>query len=61
MENDNAQNKGTGNGGSGQQQKGQGTKKSGSSESALKLVQPHDMSKTVESAMHVIQGRHEKQ
>ncbi|TXK47549.1 hypothetical protein FVR03_09150 [Pontibacter qinzhouensis] len=31
-----------------------------SSEGALQLLQPHDMSKTVESAMHVFQGRHEK-
>ncbi|WP_242929091.1 hypothetical protein [Pontibacter vulgaris] len=60
MENENMQNKAAGNGGSGQQ-KGQGNKSSSSSsESSLKLLQPHDMSKTVESAMHVLQGRHEK-
>ncbi|GAB3197108.1 hypothetical protein ABID22_002235 [Pontibacter aydingkolensis] len=29
-------------------------------EGILTLLQPNDMSKTVESAMHVIQGRHEK-
>ena len=28
--------------------------------SALRLMQPHDMSKTVESAMHVFQGKHDK-
>lgn len=28
--------------------------------SALRLLKPHDMSKTVESAMHVMQGRREK-
>ncbi|MDO6391080.1 hypothetical protein Q4E40_13140 [Pontibacter sp. BT731] len=27
---------------------------------ALRLMQPHDMSKTVESAMHVFQGKHDK-
>ncbi|MFT2008723.1 hypothetical protein ACMA1I_08620 [Pontibacter sp. 13R65] len=36
-----------------------GTQKK-SSEGTLQLLQPHDMSKTVESAMHVFQGRHEK-
>ncbi|WP_162426574.1 hypothetical protein [Pontibacter pudoricolor] len=35
-------------------------KKNDSSESVLKLLQPHDMSKTIESAMHVLQGKHEK-
>ncbi|RDV16511.1 hypothetical protein DXT99_04760 [Pontibacter diazotrophicus] len=29
-------------------------------ESVLTLLQPHDMSKTVESALHVFQGRTEK-
>ncbi|MCP2044030.1 hypothetical protein [Pontibacter sp. HSC-36F09] len=29
-------------------------------QSALRLMQPHDMSKTVESAMHVFQGKHDK-
>ncbi|OKL40487.1 hypothetical protein [Pontibacter flavimaris] len=40
----------------GSQQKG-GQKKEGS---VMQLLQPHDMSKTVESALHVFQGRHEK-
>ncbi|NEM99034.1 hypothetical protein [Pontibacter burrus] len=31
-----------------------------SDESALKVLQPQDMSKTVESALHVLQGNHEK-
>jgi hypothetical protein len=31
-----------------------------SKESVLTLLQPHDMSKTVESALHVLQGKHEK-
>lgn len=35
-------------------------KESGAGESILKLLHPHDMSKTVESAMHVLQGKHEK-
>ncbi len=26
----------------------------------MQLLQPHDMSRTVESAMHVFQGRHDK-
>lgn len=38
----------------------QGGKTGKDSEGVLKLLQPHDMSKTVESAMHVLQGRHEK-
>ncbi|MFD2247617.1 hypothetical protein [Pontibacter ruber] len=62
MENNTNKNQG-GNSGGGQSQGGQGSQqKSGgsSTESAIKLLQPHDMSKTVESAMHVIQGRHEK-
>ncbi|MFD2515238.1 hypothetical protein ACFSRY_15300 [Pontibacter locisalis] len=29
-------------------------------ESVLKVLQPHDMSRTVESAMHVFQGHHDK-
>lgn len=29
-------------------------------ETVLKVLQPQDMSKTVESAMHVLQGNHEK-
>jgi hypothetical protein len=37
-----------------------GQKKNDSEESVLKLLQPHDMSKTIESAMHVFQGNHEK-
>ncbi|NDK55549.1 hypothetical protein [Pontibacter fetidus] len=35
-------------------------KESESGDSILKLLHPHDMSKTVESAMHVLQGKHEK-
>ncbi|WP_439883436.1 hypothetical protein ACSX1A_09710 [Pontibacter sp. MBLB2868] len=31
-----------------------------SDENVLQVLQPHDMSRTVESAMHVFQGRHEK-
>ncbi|MEJ8802760.1 hypothetical protein [Pontibacter sp. H249] len=41
------------------QNQGQQKNKSGD-ENILTLLQPHDMSKTVESAMHVVQGRHEK-
>ena len=29
-------------------------------ESVLTLLQPHDFSKTIESAMHVLQGKHDK-
>lgn len=42
-----------------QNKSNQGQKKNGD-EGILTLLQPHDMSKTVESAMHVIQGRPEK-
>jgi hypothetical protein len=59
MENDNKGNQNSNTGGNGGQK--QGSKQSGGGgTSALKLVQPHDMSKTVESAMHVLQGRREK-
>ena len=34
--------------------------KSSGQDRVLSLLQPHDMSKTVESALHVFQGRHEK-
>lgn len=41
--------------------KGNSNKKQGQQEdSVLTLLQPHDMSKTVESALHVFQGRTEK-
>jgi len=36
------------------------SQKKQSGEGVLTLLQPHDMSRTVESAMHVFQGRHEK-
>lgn len=66
MENDNKQNQkndssnsnsnsGT-NSNSGSSQKKQG----GSEASVLTLMQPHDMSRTVESALHVFQGKHDK-
>ncbi|MBF9254397.1 hypothetical protein I2I11_13920 [Pontibacter sp. 172403-2] len=50
------------------QQKNQDNTKSSQSEQkhgsdqggVLSLLQPHDMSKTVESALHVFQGNHEK-
>ncbi|HEY4651918.1 MAG TPA: hypothetical protein VIG72_10920 [Pontibacter sp.] len=51
MENESKQNQNSGKQGSSKQQ---------SDDSVLKLLHPHDMSKTVESAMHVIQGNHEK-
>ena len=51
MENESKQNQNCGKQGSSKQQ---------SDDSVLKLLHPHDMSKTVESAMHVIQGNHEK-
>ncbi|WP_018477374.1 hypothetical protein [Pontibacter roseus] len=56
MENDNKGNQNNGGSGQNQNKKQSG----GGGSSALKLVQPHDMSKTVESAMHVFQGRREK-
>lgn len=34
--------------------------KNNQDDGVLKVLQPHDMSRTVESAMHVFQGRHEK-
>lgn len=34
--------------------------KANQEESVLSMFQPHDMSRTVESAMHVMQGRSEK-
>ena len=52
MENENKQNQNS-------NSKSEG-KKNNMDESVLKLLQPHDMSKTVESAMHVLQGNHEK-
>lgn len=51
MENDNKQNQGN--------KQNEGNKQKGDA-GMLTLLQPHDMSKTVESAMHVFQGRHEK-
>jgi hypothetical protein len=54
MENDNKGNQNAGNGGQSQ------SKKQAGEPSALKLMKPHDMSKTVESAMHVFQGKHDK-
>lgn len=51
MENDNKSGQKSGNGDQSQSKK---------EPSALKLMQPHDMSKTVESAMHVFQGKHDK-
>ena len=47
------------------QQKNQNNTKSNQKQGAdqggeLSLLQPHDMSKTVESALHVFQGNHEK-
>lgn len=54
MENESKQNQNkNSNQSSGKQQKQ-------SDESVLKVLQPQDMSKTVESAMHVLQGNHEK-
>ncbi|MBB6610470.1 hypothetical protein H7F15_05435 [Pontibacter sp. Tf4] len=35
-------------------------KQNKSEDSVLKILQPQDMSKTVESALHVLQGNHEK-
>ncbi|WP_299701205.1 hypothetical protein [uncultured Pontibacter sp.] len=54
MENDNKGNQNAGNGGQSQ------SKKQSGEPSALKLMKPHDMSKTVESAMHIFQGKHDK-
>ena len=40
---------------------GSGQRKPSDTEAkVLTLLQPHDMSRTVESALHVFQGRHEK-
>ena len=35
-------------------------KRNSSNENDLKVLQPHDMSRTIESALHVLQGKHEK-
>lgn len=58
MENDNKekQNKNSSGGNSNAGQKKQG----GQDASVLTLLQPHDMSRTVESALHVFQGKHDK-
>ncbi|GAB3534860.1 hypothetical protein GCM10027443_22670 [Pontibacter brevis] len=37
-----------------------GNKRQGQEDSVLTLLQPHDMSRTVESALHVFQGRTDK-
>ena len=50
MENDNKQNT----------SKNAGDNKKESNESVLQLLQPQDMSRTIESAMHVLQGNREK-
>ena len=57
MDNTNSENQ---NKQTGQNNGNQGQQKKGGEEGILTLLQPHDMSKTVESAMHVVQGRHEK-
>ncbi|MBC5992188.1 hypothetical protein [Pontibacter cellulosilyticus] len=57
MDNTNAENKDKQN----QENKDNTSKKTKSGdEGILTLLQPHDMSKTVESALHVIQGRPDK-
>ncbi|WP_347156720.1 hypothetical protein [Pontibacter chitinilyticus] len=56
MENNTAQNQNNSNSNKGQQDQ----KSSSGQEGVLSLLQPHDMSRTVESALHVFQGRHEK-
>lgn len=57
MDNTNTENKDKQN----QQNKDNSSKKTKSGdEGILTLLQPHDMSKTVESALHVIQGRPDK-
>ncbi|MDX5419406.1 MAG: hypothetical protein LPK09_09320 [Hymenobacteraceae bacterium] len=58
MENNTSQNQNNSNN-SNQGKGNQGQKKQGD-EGVLTLLQPHDMSRTVESAMHVFQGHHEK-
>lgn len=58
MENDNKENQNKNSSGS---NSNAGQKKQGGSEaSVLTLLQPHDMSRTVESALHVFQGKHDK-
>lgn len=66
MENENTQNNNSSgsnsntesgsNSGSGQKKQGG----LGSGSSVLTLLQPHDMSRTVESALHVFRGKHDK-
>lgn len=52
----NDSNNNSGNKGNSNKNQGQGQQE----DSVLTLFQPHDMSKTVESALHVFQGRTEK-
>ncbi|WP_202915858.1 hypothetical protein [Pontibacter pamirensis] len=67
MEDNNSKNQNSNNSNSGNNSsnnsgnKDNSNKKQGKQEeSVLTLLQPHDMSKTVESALHVFQGRTEK-
>ena len=60
MENNTSQNQ---NNNSNNNSNNENQQKSGSKKQeggVMAMLQPHDMSRTVESAMHVIQGRHEK-
>ncbi|AKD04997.1 hypothetical protein POKO110462_18785 [Pontibacter korlensis] len=58
MENNTSQNQNNNNSNTGNEQKSSQKKQEGGN--VLSMLHPHDMSRTVESAMHVFQGRHEK-
>ncbi|TPE42146.1 hypothetical protein [Pontibacter mangrovi] len=57
MENNTSQNQNNNNTNKNNQQN---KSQKGQEGNVLQMLQPHDMSKTVESAMHVFQGRHDK-
>lgn len=61
MENTNSQNQNQNDSSNKNENKNQQNQKQHNSDSSvLSMLQPHDMSRTVESAMHVMQGRPEK-
>ncbi|MCX2740867.1 hypothetical protein [Pontibacter anaerobius] len=62
MENNTSQNQGISNNDNNNKNSGnqQNTGQKKQDNTVMSVLQPHDMSRTVESAMHVFQGRHEK-
>lgn len=63
MENNTSQNQNNSNNDNNNKNSNSSQQKSGEKKqdgNVMQILQPHDMSRTVESAMHVFQGRHEK-